>query len=98
MVERAVVRVAVVVSLAIRLVVLLVIGNEVMQREAVMRGDEIDTGPGLAAAAVEQTGGAGEPGGEVGDLAGVALPVTPDRIAGTFVPFGPAGREMANLI
>ena len=47
---------AVAVVLAVRLVVLVVVGDEVVEREAVMRGDEIDAGPGLAAAAVEQVG------------------------------------------
>ena len=44
---------AVVVVFAVRVVVLLVVGNAVVQREAIMSGDEVDAGPGLAALAVE---------------------------------------------
>ena len=40
---------AVLVVLAVRLVVLLVVGDEVVQREAVVGGDEVDAGPGPAA-------------------------------------------------
>ena len=49
-VPREVVRVAVAVVFAVRFVVLVVVGDEIVQREAVVRGDEIDARPGLAAA------------------------------------------------
>src|SRR6185436_5128541 len=52
-IPRAVVRVAVAVVLAVGLVVLVVVGDDVVQREAVVRGDEVDARPGLAAAVVE---------------------------------------------
>src|SRR5207237_7281981 len=52
-VPRTVVGIAVLVVLAVRLVVLVVIGDGIVQREAVMRGDEVDAGPWFAAAAVE---------------------------------------------
>ena len=37
----------------VRLVVLVVVGNEIVQGKSVMRGDEIDRRPRLAAASVE---------------------------------------------
>ena len=65
---------AVAVVLAVGLVVLVVVGDEVVQREAVMGGDEVDAGPGLAAALVEEVGRGGEARGELRQLALVALP------------------------
>ena len=55
-IPRAVVAAAVVVVLAVRLVVLVVVGDEVVEREAVMRGDEVNAGPGLAPLAIETIG------------------------------------------
>jgi hypothetical protein len=49
---------AVAILLAVRLVVLAVVGDEVVEREPVVRGDEVDRRPRLAAALVEQVGGA----------------------------------------
>ena len=51
-VPRAVVVVAVAVLLAVRLVVLLVVRDEVGQGEAVVAGDEVDAGEGPAARAL----------------------------------------------
>src|SRR5215208_1268034 len=63
-----------------------------------MGGDEVDAGPGLAAAAVEQVGRAGHSGGEIGDLPLIPLPIAPHGIAEAVVPLGPAWREVADLI
>ena len=69
------------VVLAVRLVVLVVVGDEIVEREAVVRGDEVDGGPRLAAALGEQVGRGGEPRREVGQLAVVAAPVGAHRVA-----------------
>jgi hypothetical protein len=52
-IPRPIVGAAVVVVFAIRLIVFLVVGDEVVDGEPVMGGDEIDAGPSLATAMVE---------------------------------------------
>ena len=64
-VVREVVGVTVAVLLAVRLVVLVVVGDEVVEREAVMGGEEVHRCPRLAAALVEQVRGGGDARGEV---------------------------------
>ena len=97
-IPRAVVVVAVAVVLAVRLVVLLVPGVEVGQREAVVRGDEVDARPWPPPAPVEDVAGAEEVAGEVVDGAVVALDVGADVVAEAAVPLGPAGREVSDLV
>ena len=60
-VGRAVVALAVVVVLAVGLVVLLVVGHEVAQREAVVRGDEVDLGDRAAPGVLVEVGRARPP-------------------------------------
>jgi hypothetical protein len=60
-VPRAVVVGAVTVVLEVGLVVLVVIGDEVGEREPVVGGDEVDRGERPAAVARIEVGGAGEP-------------------------------------
>ena len=55
-VPRAIVRLAVAVVLAVRLVVLVVVRNQVAKGEAVVSDDEIDACPGLSAAKIEFVG------------------------------------------
>ena len=71
---------AVVVVLAIGLVVLVVVGDEVVQREAVVRGDEVDAGPGPAAAPVEEVGRPVRRAAKSGSLP-VAFQIAPHRVA-----------------
>ena len=61
----AVVTVPVAVLLAVRQVVALVVGDEIVQREAVVRRDEIDAGVGLAPKMIEEIRRAVEPGREI---------------------------------
>src|SRR6185503_2399884 len=90
--------VAVAVVLAVGLVVLLLVGHEIVEREAVMSRDEVHRGPWLATALVEEIGGGSDAGSQFGQLAVLALPVGADRIAIFVVPLGPAGRETADLV
>ena len=94
-VPAAVVVLAVAVVLAVGLVVLVVVAHEVAQREAVVRGDEVDAGVRPAAAVLVQIARAGDAVGELADQAAVALPVVADRVAILAVPLGPADREVA---
>src|SRR5690606_10169224 len=93
-----VVRVAVAVLLAVRLVVLVVVGDEVVEREAVVRGDEVDARPGPAPPPVEHVRRAGKAGGKLGKLPLVAAPVGPYGVAIAVVPLGPARREVGDLV
>ena len=74
---------AVLVVLAVRLVVLLRVHDQVLQREAVVRGHEVDRGVGVAAARLVQVAGAGEPEGELRELARDRLARTVERSPGT---------------
>jgi hypothetical protein len=69
-VPAAVVALAVVAALAVGLVVLLVVGDEVVHREAVVRGDEVDGGVRPAAVVLVEVGRPGEPDGELASVAG----------------------------
>ena len=84
---------------AIGLVVLALVGDEVGQRQAVMRGDEIDAcGSSAAPCAAEDVGRAGEPGRQRADHAAVAAPEAADIVAETVVPFQERRREIAELV
>ena len=97
-VPRAVVVVAVAVVLAIGLVVLVVVGNEVLEREAVMGGDEVDARPGPAPALVEEVARGGETGCEARQETLGAHPEFAHHVAIVAVPFREAGREIAELV
>ncbi len=58
---------AVAVVFAVGLVVLLVVGNQVAQREAVVRGDEVDARGGTPRGVLIEIGAAGEPIPEFGE-------------------------------
>ena len=89
---------AVAVVLAVGLVVLVVVADQIVQREAVVGGDEIDAGVGLAAAVLVEVAGAGKAPGEIADQAAVALPVGAHGVAVAVVPLGPAGGKIADLV
>src|SRR5580692_5411178 len=64
-IPRAVVAVAVAILFAVRLVVLVVVGDQVAQREAVVCGYEVDAGVRTAPAPRIEVRAAGEPRGEL---------------------------------
>ena len=66
-VPRPVVALAVAVALAVGLVVLVVVRDQVAQREAVVRGDEVDARDGAAAVVLVEVARAGEAGGELAE-------------------------------
>src|SRR4029453_8621463 len=53
----AIVRRAILVAIAVCFVVPLVVSNGIVQREPIVRGDQVDTGPGSAALMLEQRRG-----------------------------------------
>ena len=97
-VHALVVVVAVVVVLAVRLVVLRLVADEVVEREAVVGGDEVDAGVRLASGAGIEVGRAAEPIGELGRLAADPLPEAAHAVAVLAVPLRPADREVADLV
>src|SRR5262249_19254527 len=72
---------AVAIVLPVRLVALLRVGDEVGEGEAVVGGDEVDARVGSASTLLVEIAGAGEAIGELGNLAGIALPVAADGVA-----------------
>src|SRR5436305_372297 len=88
---------AVLVVLAVRLVVPVVVGDEVIEREPVMRGDEVDAGPGFAAAVIENVAGSAKARSERARR-GLAAPEVAHRIAEFVVPLRPPRREAAHLV
>ena len=93
-----VVIVAVGVVLEVRLVVLLVVADQVAQRESVVCGDEIDAGIGAASAVLVQVARAGQPVCDFAEQAALAFPVGANDVAVAPVPFGPPHREAAHLV
>ena len=89
---------AVAIVLAVRFVVLVVVADDVVQRETVMGGDEVHARPRLAAAPVEDVAGRRQAGAERREKTFVALPEPAHDVAILVVPFRPAGREAADLI
>ena len=88
---------AVVVVLAVGVVVLLVVGHQVAQREPVVRGHEVDarerTPPGL----LVEVGRPGEPAGELAQRR-LAAPEVANGVAVGAVPLRPQRREVADLV
>src|SRR5205823_11369371 len=97
-VPRPVVRVAVLVPLAVGLVVLVVVGDEVAQREAVVAGDEVDRRIGPAAVVLVEIARAGQAVAQLRDAGLGATPEVADAVAVFAVPLGPQRRELADLV
>src|SRR6202035_3795033 len=97
-VPRPVVVAAVPAALAVGLVVLVVVGHQVGQGEAVVTGDEVDRGDRVPAVVGVQVAGAGEPVGELGQGGRLAAPQVPDRVPVLAVPFAPQRREVPDLV
>ena len=93
-----VVVVAVAVVLAVGLVVLLVVGNQIVQREAVVRGDEVDAGLRAATVVVELLAGAGNLAGEGAAVLVGLQPEAAHRVTEAVVPLAPARQIGAQLV
>ncbi len=90
-------------ALAVRVVVLAVVGRQVGQGEAVMGRDEVERRDGPAVEAAEQVLGTGEPGGEVAHAVArlardrsrqIAEPERPHGVPEAVVPLGQGWREL----
>src|SRR5205085_3670590 len=89
---------AVAIVFAICLVVLFVVAEQILQREAVMDGDVIDAGTRRAAVVIEQVGRAGHTAGDFADQAAFAAPVAPHRRTVTVIPFRPLRGKRTDLV
>jgi hypothetical protein len=78
--------------------VLLVVRHEVVEREAVVGGDEVDRGDRAAAVVLVEVARAGQPGRELGDRRVLAAPEVAHAVAVLAVPLGPQRREVADLV
>ncbi len=96
-VPRPVVVRAVLVVLEVGLVVLLVVRDEVVQREAVVGGDEVDRRGRPPAVVAVEVARAGEARGEVGDAL-LAAPEVAHDVAVDAVPLAPQHGELADLV
>ena len=85
-------------SSPLAVVVLVLVGDEVGQREAVVGGHEVDRRRGPAAAAPVEVAGPGQARGEVGQGALGRAPEVAHRVAVAAVPLAPAGREVADPV
>src|SRR6202035_5637874 len=83
---------------AVGLIVLLVVGDQVAQREAVVGGDEVDAGPGMAAVGLVEVGATGEAGGELTQGGRLAPPEVPHGVAVFTVPLRPERGEITHLV
>ena len=88
---------AVAIALAVGLVVLVRIGDEVAQGKAVMGDDEIDA-RGRSRGMLEDVARAGHPGRDFAARARVAAPEPARGVAEAVVPFGEFGAEPAKLV
>ena len=79
-------------------VVLVVVGDQIAQREPVVGGHEVDAGVGPAGVVLVQVGAAGQPGGQLVDRARFAPPEVADGVTVLPVPLGPQRREVPDLV
>src|SRR5262249_41364321 len=83
---------------SIGFIVFLLVGNQIVECESVVRGYEIDAGGRAASIALIKITAACQSVAKLGELAVVTLPVAPHYIAVTAVPFRPQRRKLPNLI
>ena len=98
MVPRNIIGAPIAIVLAVCLIMLVVVADQILQREAIMSGDKVDARPWLAASATEDVSRCGKTRGEIGEPAPIPFPESPYCIAELVVPFCPARRKPADLI
>src|SRR4051794_9973775 len=89
---------SVAIILTVGFVVLLVVGDEVIQIEAVMGGNEVDGCPGLSPPLVKEVTGSCDALRHLRYESGVTLPEPPHRVAKFVVPFRPSRGKLSDLI
>src|SRR5262249_7588939 len=94
----AIVVAAVAILLAVRVVVLVLVRNEVAQGEPVVRGDEVDAGARAAPGRLVEIGAAGESLRELAERLIAPAPVVAHGVAVAPVPFAPQRWEVVDLV
>src|SRR5690606_27056233 len=89
---------AVRVSVAVVLVVLLFVADNVIAGLAIMRSKIVDGGPGPPEAAIKQIGRTRQPGGQFGPHTRLAPPEPAYGVPEPVVPFGKAGWVVSKLV
>ncbi len=89
---------AVPVVLTVGVVVLVVVGHQVVEREAVVRGDEVDRRERPPPVVLVQVGRTGDPGRELAQRRRLATPEVAHRVPVLAVPLRPQRREVADLV
>ncbi len=97
-IRRQVVVGPVAVVLAVGLVVLVLVGDQIAQGEPVVGRDEIDAGRWVTAPRPVEVRATGEPVSELGGLASVPPPEGPDDVAVLPVPLGPVQGKAPDLV
>ena len=77
---------------------LVVVRDQIVHGEAVVRGDEVHRSDRPAAVDLIQVGAAEQTAGELGKRGRLRAPEVAHAVAVTAVPFGPARREPAHLV
>src|SRR5437867_12913693 len=77
---------------------LVLVGHEIAQGEAIVRCNEVDARIRRASAMPIDVRRSREPTRELADQATITAPVRPHRVAIFVVPLGPAGRKVADLV
>ena len=90
--------VAIVVAVAVRLIVLFVIADQVVESETIVRGNEINAVIWTSPVVSIKIGATGESLAHLTDVALVAFPKTANRVAVFAVPFRPWRGEISHLI
>ncbi len=77
---------------------LAVVRDQIVEREPVVGGHEVDARPRSAPAVVVDVARSRQTGGEITQNARIALPEPSYRVAVAVVPFAPAGRKPSHLV
>src|SRR6185436_10851304 len=85
-IARQVFAVTVTIVLAIDLVVFVIVRDQIIESEAVVRGQEVDGSPWASTAFEEEIGGGGHSAGERAHLAVITAPKRPHVIAKAVIP------------
>ena len=77
---------------------LLIVADQIVQRETIVRGDKIDAGVRASPVVLVQVGASAEPVRHLADASLIAFPKTANRVAVFSVPFRPRRRKIPDLI
>ena len=97
-IPRVVIIIAVPIIFAVRFVVFVVVGNEVVQSKSIVRGNKVDAGVRPLALVLVKIRAAGQAVGKLGHGICISLPIAANAIPVFTVPFRPGNREIADHV